>query len=501
MLALATGLCDRFLLKPTLADPAPSIVALMPAISFWLCLFCERIILPSRASEFTFINIHHTVIFILAWITRHKKVTMDPKLFTDYLPFLWFHPPPGCTKYDLNDAWALFTIIDNVTLTCGELLRDLIVHQLEENSTLTAKLIVQFIVDEFAHIPEESDMALLYQSFSAVSSSTVQFACESIPIHTALLKNNILKWICLAFQFVTWRIPFTNVTLLLATRCVGMGLIYIRRVMEDGFSYIHQLLNYDLLLYMFKALRNLHAHPELIDQACKGRKTSMENHTVNVIHMVIFHFIYASILKQSSKAIFKIQRWDVDGFLISAEDLGLQHVCKAWTEFVDIASYQCGILKWILNSSCGNERCLVTSTRWKFMVCSGCQFMPYCSRKCQRDDWSRPSTSHRSLCTKIKQLRADGGPLPISLSDHEAYEKFNIRYVKGCKNQPLEWQELLDKYIAKNGEPDPLWPMILVLEYRTINFGPDIHLESSEQFAEELNLETLAKMGIVLLGR
>ncbi|PBK80928.1 hypothetical protein ARMGADRAFT_1039722 [Armillaria gallica] len=303
MLALATGLRDRFLLKPTLADSAPSIVTLMPAISFWLCLFCKWIILPSRASEFTFIDFHHAVIFILAWTMRHKKVTMDLKLFMDYLPFLWFHPAPGHMKHNLDDAQALFTIIDN---------------------------------------------------------------------------------------------------------------------------------------------------------ACKGRKTSMENHTMNVIHMVISYFIYASILKQSSKAIFKIQRWDVDGFLISTGDPGLQHICKAWTEFIDIASNQCGIFKWILNSSCGNEWCLVTSTRWKFMVCSGCQFTLYCSWKCQRDDWSRPLTSHHSLCAKIKQIRADGSALPMSLSDHEAYEKFNIRCMKSCKNQPSEWQELLDKYIAKNGEPDPL---------------------------------------------
>ncbi len=80
----------------------------------------------------------------------------------------------------------------------------------------------------------------------------------------------------------------------------------------------------------------------------------------------------------------------------------------------------------------------------------------------------------------------------MSLSDHRAYEKFNIRCLKYHK-QPSQWQELLDKYIAENGEPDPLWPMIWVLEYRAIDVEPDIHLESSEQFAEDLNPETLVK--------
>ncbi|KAK0433000.1 hypothetical protein EV421DRAFT_1741871 [Armillaria borealis] len=80
----------------------------------------------------------------------------------------------------------------------------------------------------------------------------------------------------------------------------------------------------------------------------------------------------------------------------------------------------------------------------------------------------------------------------MSLSDHRAYEKFNIRCLKYHK-QSSKWQELLDKYNAENREPDPLWPMIWVLEYRAIGVEPDIHLESSEQFAEDLNPETLAK--------
>ncbi len=100
MLVLATWLRDQFLLKPvSLPNSTSSMIALMPAISFWLCLFCDHIILPSRTPEFTFIDFHHAVIFILAWTTNQTKMKMEPKLFTDYLSFLWFHPPPGCTKY------------------------------------------------------------------------------------------------------------------------------------------------------------------------------------------------------------------------------------------------------------------------------------------------------------------------------------------------------------------------------------------------------------------
>ncbi len=194
-------------------------------------------------------------------------------------------------------------------------------------------------------------MTFLYQSFLAVTSSTLHFACESPHIHTALLKNNILKWMCLAFRFVTRRVRFTYVTLALATRCVSIGLVYIVRVIHDGHSYIHQLLGYDLLLYMMKALQNLHDHPDFTEQEYK---TSMEDHTVTIVHRVISHLVYASILKRSKKAISKIQRQHVDGFL-NSEDPGLKQVCKAWTKFINIASYRSDICS-IPDSFCGSSQ-------------------------------------------------------------------------------------------------------------------------------------------------
>ncbi|KAK0242167.1 hypothetical protein EDD85DRAFT_278375 [Armillaria nabsnona] len=486
MLVLATSLRNQFLFHPVyFTDWTSSMVALMPAISFWLCLFCEHIILPSRTSEFTFIDFHRAVVFILAWAVRQNKIMMEPKLFTDYLPFLWFHPPPGCTKYDLDDARALFAAIDHWLLASDKPQRHLFVSRLEENTTLTSSLVVQFIVDEFAHIPEESDMTFLYQSFLAVTSSTLHFACESLHIHTALLKNNILKWMCLAFRFVTRRVRFTYVTLVLATRCVSIGLVYIVRVIHDGHSYIHQLLGYDFLLYMMKALHNLHDHPDLTEQEYK---TSIEEHTVTIVHRVISHLVYASILKRSKKAISKIQRQHVDGFL-NSEDPGLKQVCKAWTKFVNIASYRSDICS-IPDSFCGNSQCPGTSVG-KSMACSGCQSTRYCSRTCQKNDWS--SGAHRSLCTKIKQLRTDGAPLPVCLSDSRAFKDFDRHYTELHWKEPSKWDMLLKTYIAENGEPDPLWPMLWVLDYRAVDVKPHFNIESSELRGESLDPEMLAK--------
>ncbi|KAK0222787.1 hypothetical protein EDD85DRAFT_982995 [Armillaria nabsnona] len=468
MLALATSLRNQFLLQPVcLADWASSVVALMPATSFWLCLF---------------------LLFILAWTANQSTMKMEPEIFTDYLPFLWFHPPPGCTKYNLDDARALFSAVDHGFMTCDELQTQLFVRRLEENTALTANLVVRFIVDQFAHIPEESDVSLLYHSLSAVTSCAFYFACQSLSIHTALLKNNILKWMCLAFRLVTQHVQFTYVTLPLATRCVGMGLVYIIRIIQDGHSYIHRLLGYDIFLYTFKALRNLHDHPELIDQQNKILKTSAENHTMTIIHTIISHFVYASILKQSKKAISKIQRQHFDGFL-NSKDPGFKKVCEAWTKFVNIASYRSDI--WSTSHSfCGSSQCPETSVG-KPMACSGCQFTRYCSRRCQKDDWS--SGAHHSLCTEIKQLRTDVAPVPVSSSDKRAFEGLNREYIKLHEQEPSEWDMLLSAYIAENGKPDPLWPMLQVLDYRAVNVKPRFHVESSELHAKSINPKMLAK--------
>ncbi|KAK0433002.1 hypothetical protein EV421DRAFT_2023690, partial [Armillaria borealis] len=269
MLALATGIRYKYLLQPVcIADTASSMLPLMPAIPFWVSLFCEHIILPSRTLEFEF-DFHKAVVLILAWVTNQNK--LQPKVLTDYLPFLWFHPPAGYTKYSLDDAQAVFTAVDHALLGCNSTsLRDILVRRLAENSTLTANLIVQFIVDVFAHVPEESDMKLpIYQCFSTVASSTLQLASRSLPIHTALLKNNSIQWMSRVLRFATQGARFTYVVLRVATDCASKCLLYIIRVMEDGHSYIRQLLGCDILRYLLKACRNLHAHPELMDRELK----------------------------------------------------------------------------------------------------------------------------------------------------------------------------------------------------------------------------------------
>ncbi|KAK0493164.1 hypothetical protein EDD18DRAFT_1465036 [Armillaria luteobubalina] len=477
MLALATAMQHKYLLQPgCLVETTSSVIPLSHALSFWVSLFCEHIILPSRTLEFKSADFHKTVVLTLARVPDRDE--LDPKFFTDYLPYLWFHPPAGYTKYNFDDARAVFTAFPSST-----------------RGKQYANLIVQFIADVFAHAPNESDVKFqIYQCLLTVASSTFQLASGSVPIHTALLKSNSIQWMSRILRFTTRRARFTSVVLRVATECLSECLLYVLRVMEDGHSYIARFLGCDILRYLLKACRNLHAHPELMDRELKVLQVSMENHAVKILKMVISHFVYPSILKRSQKAISKVERQHIDDF-IGPDPFRLTGICETWNEFINIAAYKADIFGKLSYSFCGNVQCPGTTAR-KCMVCSRCLFTLYCSQTCQKDDWL--FGNHRSLCVEAKQLAIDNSPLPMSFSDRRAIEDLNSRYVEYYKHKspspdPDEDFDVLREYIAENGEPDPHWPLIWILDHSAVNVEPDIDVTSSERHVEDIDPEMLAE--------
>ncbi len=76
---------------------------------------------------------------------------------------------------------------------------------------------------------------------------------------------------------------------------------------------------------------------------------------MKILEMVISHFVYPSILKRSQKAISRIQRQQIDGFL-DPKYVGLTGVCEAWTKFVNIASYKSTVYGSLSDSFCGNAQ-------------------------------------------------------------------------------------------------------------------------------------------------
>ncbi len=132
--------------------------------------------------------------------------------------------------------------------------------------------------------------------------------------------------------------------------------------MEDGHSYIYQLLGYDVLLYLLKVFRNLHTHPELVNEETKEAMNHVEDHATSILQLIASHFAYASILKRSQKAITKIQRDRVDLFL-GLPDPGLKRFCETWNMFVTIAFYPSDIPGSITDPCCGHKQVRLTICR------------------------------------------------------------------------------------------------------------------------------------------
>ncbi|PBK80919.1 hypothetical protein ARMGADRAFT_1091793 [Armillaria gallica] len=254
----------------------------------------------------------------------------------------------------------------------------------------------------------------------------------------------------------------------------------------DGHSSICQLLGCDILRYLLLACHNLHAHPELMERELEVLQTSMENHTVKILEMIISHFSYPSILKRAQKSISKVQRQHIDDFL-DRKYVGLKGVCDAWTKFVNTVSYKSTVYGHLSDSLCGNAQ----KVHGLFQVPIHAVLLADMSKR-------RSSGNHRSLCTEIKQLVMDSRPLPMSLSDRRAIEDLNSRYVEYHKHKPPspdpDWERyVLGEYIAENGEPDPLCPLVWILDHRAVNVEPDVDIESSERCVEDIDPEILAK--------
>ncbi|PBK80897.1 hypothetical protein ARMGADRAFT_1146912 [Armillaria gallica] len=101
----------------------------------------------------------------------------------------------------------------------------------------------------------------------------------------------------------------------------------------------------------------------------------------------------------------------------------------------------------------------------------------------------------RSRPYGIRTVTDDSSPLPMSLIDRRAIED---RYVEYHKHNPPspdpDWErDVLGECFAENGEPDPLWPLVWILDHRAVNVEPDVEIESSERCVEGIDPEILAK--------
>jgi hypothetical protein len=93
-------------------------------------------------------------------------------------------------------------------------------------------------------------------------------------------------------------------------------------------------------------------------------------------------------------------------------------------------------LEWLKHSPrCTAPTCSRTAADSRLMLCSGCRYMKYCSRRCQKRAWTHAQAAHRDVCVLL--AKSDGfdvggveSELSISNDEDEAQASFILDHLE-----------------------------------------------------------------------
>ncbi|PBK65518.1 hypothetical protein ARMSODRAFT_437125 [Armillaria solidipes] len=221
---------------------------ILPAAAFWLSLYCERILIPSRGHEFDqdFHRVSMLVLYVLT--TRGEFVQMlsldSPKLLTEYAPFLWLNLSPGRLSWSMSTSLAydhpkyVVTILVQTLSgsSFGQSWKGSLIARLEENGGAMADMCIRAVV-AFSSFQQANPLHELL-SMTLVARAIWYLARASPSIHTELLKKNCLRWMCQILRSLMKRRRLTPTELSVVIRGFVDVSLYMLLVTQLGHSYI-----------------------------------------------------------------------------------------------------------------------------------------------------------------------------------------------------------------------------------------------------------------------
>ncbi|SJL14169.1 uncharacterized protein ARMOST_17624 [Armillaria ostoyae] len=222
--------------------------SLLPAVAFWLSLYCERIIMPSRSHEFER-DFHRISVEVLSLLLSHHHfidaLSSDTNLLTKYAPFLWLNPPSG--KWFTSKSQ--YEHIQSTVSTLGHVLprptsqpltwQSRLVSRLEESRVKLIGLCVEGVAGTFAQFHEKKDHICHYNTLWGVTTVIHSMSAASSSTHMALLQNNSLRLVCQVFKFLTKRRRFTDAEFKISMTGLISVAAYFTWVMQHGCMGIH----------------------------------------------------------------------------------------------------------------------------------------------------------------------------------------------------------------------------------------------------------------------
>ncbi len=338
--------------------------SLLPAVTFWISLYCERIIMPSRSHEFER-DFHRISVEVLSLLLSHHHfidaLSSDTNLLTKYAPFLWLNPPSG--KWFTSESQ--YEHIRSTVSTLGHVLprptsqtlewQSRLVSRLEENNPKLIGLCFEGAAGTFARFHEKKNRVYHYNTLWGVATVIYSMSDASSSTHKALLQSNSLRLVCQVLEFLTKCQQFTDAEFKIAMTGLISVASYFTWVMQRGHSYIYNLLGYRLMPSLLKATKHLQRFRGSSDCYIKHAVAETEKYVMDVLHIMTSRLAYASILKRCRKAIVHTERMGLIEYLNSSDDVE-ESLRTAWIDFRNIVLHRTNILLKYKYTVCGNEK-------------------------------------------------------------------------------------------------------------------------------------------------
>ncbi|KAG7442664.1 uncharacterized protein BT62DRAFT_365665 [Guyanagaster necrorhizus] len=210
---------------------------------------------------------------------------------------------------------------------------------------------------------------------------------HSLPFTRAFISCHSVSWICRRIAGIAAKKEETCSPDELTgySRLLQFSLTYLRRAFQEGSDRIIEGLDADLIPALLRAQSKVHA---------EDKKAIL----VPLLHLMTSYTLYRNVLAKLCKVLYTA---DLKPGISEAGPIG-----DAWTALKETTETRWGILKDYMASGRGLTKCSYPACphpdngpKRTLRRCEGCRFEYYCSKECQKLDWS---DGHNALCQIIQ---------------------------------------------------------------------------------------------------
>ncbi|KAJ7057015.1 hypothetical protein C8F01DRAFT_1256952 [Mycena amicta] len=198
--------------------------------------------------------------------------------------------------------------------------------------------------------------------------------------------------------------PYDELTATGTAQAITSALTFLEATLPDtdGFAWTTHSVQIGLLPAILRA-------QEWIADLPEDREASSA--MVGLLRLLSLYTLYPSLLRPLVRSVRRSRELNLPDNLKDNETAR-----AVYQELEELVNERSTLSETDIEMRCHNSSCRKIDTHNNFSSCSGCFTVAYCSSDCQKAHWK---SAHRSECSNIKELRANGREPPMSTEDHE----------------------------------------------------------------------------------